>query len=741
MAFSNQELAKITGYTGLFGKAAKEARQGTHQDHVIALGEKVKQGDRDAFNRLREMNQYFDQQGMGGYKFNVPPLPTLGVGVEDEPPQPIKDPPLKEIGEFPYFPDPDVGPDSFKTGLPQQPGLTEQLDADSLGNAFVNLASAAIGGSQQQTFDKARLAQITGYNQTPRFRGFGGTIDTAMGQGRHGNHVFDLLGQVRRGGEGAADARAKLEAMNAYFDSIPGYSGAKIDIDGASFSDKPVNRELRQVTGYTGQFGPDAEEGKRFSDYVTSLRDGGKFEELAKVNQVLEKYGYESFKIAPGEELTEAAQDAKYMGDPDDVDAIGRYLSAVGSKVSYVDQYGQLTPTGKLLLQADAPTLAEGAKLALQRYEASPNEFLQSQEYLSDPNKFQTDITQASAQAAAQQSKTVAGTVNPVEAATTIAAAQMQGAQQQGLNDLVTAQTATVDAEATVQGQLNNLMSQFEGGQVPAFASGAIRLAEQRLAARGMGASSMAGAAIMQAAMEAATPIAAADAQTYARMAELNLNNRQQAEVLNSQMTLQLDLQNLSNRQQAEVINTQNRTQSIFNDQAAVNSARQFNAQSAQQNDQFFANMFNQTSQFNTSQQNAIAQYNAGQANALNKFNSELASQREQFETKNKIVIDQANATYRRTINTANTALDNAASEFNVRNLFNISQTAQANLLQQHRDELNFARVNSLNRDEYNANLALAAVAYDRSLKSSTYSGLGSLFSTVAGGLIGSIFR
>ena len=79
-----------------------------------------------------------------------------------------------------------------------------------------------------------------------------------MGQGRHGNHVFDLLGQVRRGGEDAADARAKLEAMNAYFDSIPGYSGAKIDIDGASFSDKPINREMRQVTGYTGLFGPDA---------------------------------------------------------------------------------------------------------------------------------------------------------------------------------------------------------------------------------------------------------------------------------------------------------------------------------------------------------------------------------------------------------------------------------------------------------------------------------------------------
>ena len=45
-----------------------------------------------------------------------------------------------------------------------------------------------------------------------------------------------------------------------------------------------------------------------------------------------------------------------------------------------------------------------------------------------------------------------------------------------------------------------------------------------------MGASSMAGAAIVQAAMEASTPIAAADAQTYRAMQGKNLtitDNRQ----------------------------------------------------------------------------------------------------------------------------------------------------------------------------------------------------------------------
>jgi hypothetical protein len=322
-----------------------------------------------------------------------------------------------------------------------------------------------------------------------------------------------------------------------------------------------------------------------------------------------------------------------------------------------------------------------------------------------------------------------------------VAKTQIQAAKQQGLTDYVEPAKGEVDVKSTVQGQLAQLMQQFEGGQIPAFAAGAIRTAEQRLAARGMGASSMAGAAIVQAAMEASTPIAAADAETYRRMQELNLNNRQQAEVLNAQMTLQMDLQNLSNEQQARVTNTQNQIQSLFNDQAATNSARQFNATSEQQNDQFFAGLFNQTAQFNAAQKNAISQFNAGQTNAVAQFNSELSNQREQFNLKNSIVIDQANAVYRRQINTANTAIANAENEFNVRNLFNISQNAQAQVLQQQRDEINFARVAALNDQEYRNNLALASYAYDRDLDLASDVAMGGLFGSIAGGIIGAVFK
>ena len=77
----------------------------------------------------------------------------------------------------------------------------------------------------------------------------------------------------------------------------------------------------------------------------------------------------------------------------------------------------------------------------------------------------------------------------------------------------VQAAQATPTQQATVQGQLDGLMQQFVGGNTPAWAAGAIRSATAAMAARGLGASSLAGQAIVQAAMESALPIAQADAQ------------------------------------------------------------------------------------------------------------------------------------------------------------------------------------------------------------------------------------
>ena len=99
----------------------------------------------------------------------------------------------------------------------------------------------------------------------------------------------------------------------------------------------------------------------------------------------------------------------------------------------------------------------------------------------------------------------------------------------------IQAATATPSKQATVAGQLETLMADFEGGETPAWAAGSMRTAMQMLSARGLGASSLAGQAVIQAAMEAALPIAQMDAQAQAQFEMANLSNRQQRQMLMAQ--------------------------------------------------------------------------------------------------------------------------------------------------------------------------------------------------------------
>ena len=146
---------------------------------------------------------------------------------------------------------------------------------------------------------------------------------------------------------------------------------------------------------------------------------------------------------------------------------------------------------------------------------------------------------------------------------------------------LAVAAQGTVSAMSTVQGQLSALMQSFNNG-TPAWAAGAMRSANAAMAARGLGGSSMAAAAIVQAAMESATPIAAADAKVFADMELTNLNNRQQVALANAAAQAQLELSNLNNRQQAMLQNSANsfalQSQNLSNQQQVVLANAQFKA-------------------------------------------------------------------------------------------------------------------------------------------------------------------
>ena len=117
------------------------------------------------------------------------------------------------------------------------------------------------------------------------------------------------------------------------------------------------------------------------------------------------------------------------------------------------------------------------------------------------------------------------------------------------------AETMNTPQEATVQYQLQQLMSQFDNNQIPAFASGAIQHANATMLARGLGASSMAGQAILHAAMETATAVAVQDAKVHSQFNLQNLSNKQQTALVNAQLRATLTGQELTNEQQTRVLN------------------------------------------------------------------------------------------------------------------------------------------------------------------------------------------
>ena len=321
----------------------------------------------------------------------------------------------------------------------------------------------------------------------------------------------------------------------------------------------------------------------------------------------------------------------------------------------------------------------------------------------------------------------------------------------------VEAATGSPSSAATVQGQLTNLMTQFEGGTPPTWAAGAMRQATAIMAQRGMAASSMAGQAIVQAAMESALPIALQDAQTVAQFEAQNLSNRQQRAMLaaqqratflgmefdqtfqarvqnasaisdianmnfsseqqialeNARLAQTVDLSNLSNRQavvmaqasaiaQADMSNLNNRQQ------AAVQNAQNFlqmdfrNLDISQQADMFKNQSVIQSLFTDASAQNAASQFNATSDNQTNQFFANLRNQVQQFNSAQSNAMNQFNAKEENALEIFQEQLNNQRDQFNAQNQLVI---AQANA--QWRQQL--ATINNAALNEANRQNALQA--------------------------------
>jgi hypothetical protein len=389
------------------------------------------------------------------------------------------------------------------------------------------------------------------------------------------------------------------------------------------------------------------------------------------------------------------------------------------------------------------PTMPTGTTISPQLQNVGPNELMSTAGVTG---------TTAAALPTAAAAPTIAGAAAPTSMASTVPTAQTANTYTQagiaGSTPTMTAATGTVTApavaaqgtvstDATVRGQLADLQQDVttavqSGNPLPVWARGAAKATEAAMANRGMSQSSMAAEALAEGIMNAAVPIAAADAQTYKDMIFQNLANNQQAAITNAQSYLKMDMANLSNKQQANLANLQTRQSFLLSDQAAANAAFQFNASSQNQVNQFYDKLgatiseqnsarvdaMNKFAEAETSKINALNAQNTiavNEANAkreasLNQYNATLENQRQQFNVNNQKEIDQSNVVWRRAINTANTAAVNAANQANAQNILNLSNWALSSLWQQWRDEASWVNSSSENGENRNHNLAMAAM-------------------------------
>ncbi len=322
----------------------------------------------------------------------------------------------------------------------------------------------------------------------------------------------------------------------------------------------------------------------------------------------------------------------------------------------------------------------------------------------------------------------------------------------------VQAATATASDQATVAGQLATLTTNFDATNPPAWASGAIRGVQAVMQQRGLGASSIAGQALVQAAMESALPIAQADANTVRAFEIQNLSNRQQRAMLaaqqrasfigqefdqqfqarvqnaakisdvanrnftadqqiqleNSRIANTLNLQNLTNRQalvlaEASALTGLDTSNLTNRQQAAVENAKSFlqvdmaNLSNEQQSGMFNMQQLTQSILTDQAALNASQQFNATSQNQVDQFFANLRSQVEQFNATQSNAQDQFNAGELNTLARFNAEVMNARDQFNAQNQIAIAQNNAV-----WRRELATADTAAINRaNELNAKAVL----------------------------------
>ena len=283
--------------------------------------------------------------------------------------------------------------------------------------------------------------------------------------------------------------------------------------------------------------------------------------------------------------------------------------------------------------------------------------------------------------------------------------------------------------KATMRGQMAEYMKDFEDGNVPKWAAGAMRAVVNQMAAQGISGSNATQAA-MQAMLEKSIDLASIDAATFSKFESQNLSNRQQRAVLaaeqrakfmgqefdqkfqakvinaakvsdvaninftaeqqialeNSRIANTMNLQNLSNRQalvMAEAAAVANLDMANLNNrqQANVQNAQNFlavdmaNLNNRQQTSMFKSQAAINSIMSDTAAQNAAKQFNAQSENQMNQFYDNLSTQVQQFNASQSNAMSQFNAGQENAMSQFNTNIQNQRDQFNAQNQMIIAQS------------------------------------------------------------------
>lgn len=229
---------------------------------------------------------------------------------------------------------------------------------------------------------------------------------------------------------------------------------------------------------------------------------------------------------------------------------------------------------------------------------------------------------------------------------------------------------------ASMSKHLDGLLEGMEQGNVPLWARPAVTKVEQMLAARGISASSIGRDSLFNAIIQAAMPIAQQDATFEQDAAKTNYNAKVQAILSDVNMDFAAKQFN------ANSINQTNQFRAQLTAQVDMQNAARKDAMA-----QFNVSEINKTEMFNVGNKLQTSQFNATQVNAMTQLSAQLNSQREQFNAQMSSQLEQSNVNWRRQVNTANTAGVNAVNQANVQNAFNLSNQALTFLWQEMRDK------------------------------------------------------